>query len=881
MAEKNLNIKVTADAKNAKTTLDKVTSGLKKIGTNNTLKGIDNLGNSVGNLFKKFKTLVNFSKKVLAIANELAQSYEVQAKAEKQLETAAKNNPYLNNLNVSALKKFASELQSISAVGDEKLLPLMAQLAAAGRNQIEIQDIMNAAINVSASGSMSLESAVKNLNKTYSGLSGELGESIPEIKNLTKEQLQNGEAIKIIQNQYKGMAEEVTKSTGGMTKFKNSIGDLKEILGEDFAKTKNAIGNALSSFVDNIANKMKIAKEEAQHFRDILELRDVANDDTKSIEEVQGAIDGLTAEINHLKDVKTAVFNPDEMKKNAEEEYKIAKKNLSDIRELKFDYEDLQIEFNEITEQIQNVEYSGEELEIAKKRRQELLDIFDGYNTEYKKKLDDAEKKEKEAKNNKKKINKEIEKLNKEYKKSHSSEAETYAGEALEKEIADNEKSLNQLKEKLELLEKEKNIKNKIDADAEKNEKAVSAKNAYAQKIEEYNKKAEIKRQIAKETNQEYNEEEEVAGRISLMQSELLKLLSEENGVTIENWQLQNEFIPVLEEQLELYKKILKEKEKAETPEEVDNWSGAKKIIEQWDIDEESSEEILQTQKETLLEYQAYLSEYGKGTEEEIALEEKLKNAISNIDDAMIEERKQKFQNSVNLVTDYINQFADISGQVTDLVRQSNENQTNEELNALSTKYTDGLISYEEYCDEKEQIHKKSAQKEYKLKLWEWNISLLQATASIAQGVASCLSQGIPLGIINGALIGAAGALQIASLMASKPTPPAFASGGIVGATTGPDNTIATVRTGEMILNATQQKHLWELANGGKGGGTTVNMPVTIENRASNDVSAKSQLSADGLRIVIDKMVNDSIRKGRYTQSLQLAENNRTGDKIL
>lgn len=872
MAEKNLNIKVTADTKDAKKGLNKITEQINKVANSKPINNYNKLTSSFGKIIPLVTKSVKKAKDTL---NELAQSYNVQAKAEKQLETAAKNNPYLNNLNVSALKNFASELQSISAVGDEELLPLMAQLAAAGRNQIEIQDIMNAAIDVSASGSMSLESAVKNLNKTYSGLSGELGESIPEIKNLTKEQLQNGEAIKIIQNQYRGMAEEVTKSTGGMTKFKNSVGDLKEILGEGVAKTKNAIGNALSSFVDNIANKMKIAKEEAQHFRDILELRDVANDDTKSIEEVQSAIDGLTTEINHLKDVKTAVFNPDEMKKNAEEEYKIAKKNLSDIRELKTDYEDLQIEFNEIAKKIQNEEYSGEELEIAKKRRQELLDIFDGYNTEYKKKLDDAEKKEKEAKKNKEKINKEIEKLNEEYKKSHSSEAEIYTGEALEKEIADNEKSLKQLKEKLELLEKEKNIKNEIDADTEKNEKAVSAKNTYAQKIEEYNKEAEIKRQIAKETNQEYNEEEEIAGRINLMQSELLKLLSEENGITIKNWQLQNDFIPALEEQLELYKKILKEKEKEK------KWSGAKKIIEQWNIDEESSEEILQTQKETLLEYQAYLSEYGKGTEEEIALEEKLKNAISNIDDAMLEERKQKFQNSVNLVTDYINQFADISGQVTDLVRQSNENQTNEELNALSTKYTDGLISYEEYCDEKEQINKKSAQKEYKLKLWEWNISLLQATASIAQGVASCLSQGIPLGIINGALIGAAGALQIASLMASKPTPPAFASGGIVGATTGPDNTIATVRTGEMILNATQQKHLWELANGGKGGGTTVNMPVTIENRASNDVSAKSQLSADGLRIVIDKMVNDSIRKGRYTKSLQLAENNRTGDKIL
>ena len=312
-----------------------------------------------------------------------------------------------------------------------------------------------------------------------------------------------------------------------------------------------------------------------------------------------------------------------------------------------------------------------------------------------------------------------------------------------------------------------------------------------------------------------------------------------------------------------------------------DEWSNAKKIIEDWNITEEDVETVLQLQKETLQEYQAYLSEYGKNTEDEIKLEEDLKNAISKIDDAMIEERKQKFANLTSLVCDYINQFADISGQATDLLRQSNETQTNEELNALSVQYTDGLISYEEYCAKKEDIDKKSAQKEYKLKMWEWQVSILQATANIAQGVTKCLTQGLPLGLINGALIGASGALQIASLMASKPTPPAFASGGIVGATTGPDNTIATVRTGEMILNAAQQKHLWELANGKNGSSAVVNMPITIENKASNEVSAKSQLNADGLRIVIDKMVDNSIRKGRYTQSLQIAENNRTGGKFL
>lgn len=58
-----------------------------------------------------------------------------------------------------------------------------------------------------------------------------------------------------------------------------------------------------------------------------------------------------------------------------------------------------------------------------------------------------------------------------------------------------------------------------------------------------------------------------------------------------------------------------------------------------------------------------------------------------------------------------------------------------------------------------------------------------------------------------------------------------FANGGVVGgATSGPDDQVATVRTGELILNAQQQKSLFDAINGGNlgGGGDVV---VQIDGR--------------------------------------------------
>jgi TP901 family phage tail tape measure protein len=49
-----------------------------------------------------------------------------------------------------------------------------------------------------------------------------------------------------------------------------------------------------------------------------------------------------------------------------------------------------------------------------------------------------------------------------------------------------------------------------------------------------------------------------------------------------------------------------------------------------------------------------------------------------------------------------------------------------------------------------------------------------------------------------------------------------FAGGGIVGASDGPDNRVATVRDGEMILNASQQKKLFDAIDSGASGGDIV-----------------------------------------------------------
>ena len=146
-----------------------------------SLKGIKDLGLGVFGLGAIYKTLTGTVKQLYAALDDLNRAYNAQKKAEVQLATAVKNNPYLDASAARRLKDYASQLQKISTVGDEQLLPFMAQLAASGRTEAQIMDIMKAALDASASGMVSLDEAVRGLNNSYTGQIGRLGMQIPAL----------------------------------------------------------------------------------------------------------------------------------------------------------------------------------------------------------------------------------------------------------------------------------------------------------------------------------------------------------------------------------------------------------------------------------------------------------------------------------------------------------------------------------------------------------------------------------------------------------------------------------------------------------------------------------------------------------------------------
>lgn len=189
-------------------------------------KKVADFGKSAEKIGKKLSTTWTASLTALAaVSSKLANT---QQQAEARLLTALKGREDVQRRLIAQ----ASELQSRSKLGDETIIDQQAFLATLGLSEAQIKKTINAAVELSAALKISLESAVKNLAKTFGGMTGELGEIIPALKSFTKEQLMAGEAIDFVNGNYKGFAETAAQNLGVVEQTKNVWGDVAEMFGQ-------------------------------------------------------------------------------------------------------------------------------------------------------------------------------------------------------------------------------------------------------------------------------------------------------------------------------------------------------------------------------------------------------------------------------------------------------------------------------------------------------------------------------------------------------------------------------------------------------------------------------------------------------------------------
>ena len=832
-------VKPNIDEKGFAAALQRISNKIQKFGNSPTLKSLSNIGASISGVGAAYKIITDSVNALKSAISEMSELYNKQTSAEVALAQAAKNNPYLLSTSVTKLKNYASELQSISTYGDEELLPFMAQLASAGRTEQEIMDIMSASIDVAASGSMSLDSAVKNLNKTFSGLSGELGEVNPQVKALSAEELKNGKAVEVLKSQYKGMAQEVAKATGTSQQLQNAIGDLKEELGAPFEKAMSPIRAFFTELIGGWASAKKAKRE----YEEAGKLN--AKSETRTADTLNTQIEGLKKEIEQREKEFADMTDPKKMqeKVNTGRGY---------------------VSMDMLKTANENYRKRTEEMKDLLKRRLRQLDQA----VLQEKKAADAQKKAQEEADAKIKLESEIEardKLRDAYdetirQKQEEINLRRITGEEISNEAEAQEMYNTALSAYIKMMSDPAFKGNSGNFDHEKNARSdiagwgkIKDKGELTEQIKEFEDELQ---QVADKAN----------GIVKNEYDDVLKMLDAQYAAIIENKEMEiNEKLRLEQE----YETKRKEIEAARAKDENDAFTERINAL------MGGNQSYWDTYKAKIAELQQIEDEVSASTVLSTEEKEAQKTAIV---EAAVPARKELIASIASDVQNYTSQAVSIMQDACNLMLETSKNEATAEQAELETKYRKGEISEEEYNKKVAESKKKAAKEQYKIQMWQWGASILQATANIAQGVSMAIAQGGVAGLITGALVGAAGAVQIASIIASKPTPPSFSTGGIIGGTsTHGDNIAANLNSREMVMNMNLQKALWDFINGGSkgaGGGTN----IVINNSASNLVTAQPQISKDKIELLIDARVNDSLKNGRYTNALNMAQQGAAGD---
>lgn len=891
----------------------------------NIIESIKKIGDTMHSLKNIYEVTTGVVGKVIGTLASMTDAANAQGDAETKLAMAAKKNPYLDDYSVKKLKDYAGELQSVSEVGDEVLLPMMAELAAEGKNQAQIMDTMSAALDMAAGTGQDLGACIDALSKTYNGVSGALAKTYPEIANLTEEELRQGKAVEILGGKYKGMSE---ATASPFAQLKNSVIALGEKFGalllpaaQSIASTLTAVADVMGAIINksselgkkidkmcggafsNFATKIQEANEK---FKEWLKL--TGQGDPLKLEEMTGDLTGASkVEIttSNLEKLEKQLDKLKAKKENLLEQYGINDETLKIAEKLKEIYKKLEGKTNFVL--------SDEEEELVLKYPTLLGDIETA--------MQELEPTEKEILNTQNKIMRQSQQQARAVEQAKAEEAAA-AQEAANAEAQANEKAKQSLLERYEAemraLEQDWKAREKAEGKItdeqkaqEKYNKAVQTYIALQKENAASGKRADTSALDAKAKGDIKSAMDEITRAmdnktLEQFKSESKKMFEDIGDMSVEAVETTYKNLCALRDTLveniadpetkkklidayeELHLKLERAKNEANKKEKHDSvLNNADSLV------SDDTKKVLKDDGSpfgsTLNDYDAHaeaikaaMAEIKQAHEDGLISDTEYLEREKALDEELRQSKFETFEQIGGKLMDFATQSNQILQDACNLWLESVKAESEAEQAEIEKKYKNGELSEEEYNEKMKEAKRKAAKEEYKIKMIQWASDLLLAQSNVAMGIASSLKSGAPAGIIAAAMTGAAGAVQLATAIANKPSPPSFATGGVVGgfggASAGGDNTYAHVRTGEMILNAGQQKSLWEKLNAldnapQRSGGNN----VSITNNASNDVSAKAQFSEDKLNIYIDKRVNAGLSDGRYGKSLTMAEQMQEG----
>jgi hypothetical protein len=271
MSEKIV-VSLDLESKDVDAELKTVETKAKKAGKKTGKNFGDGFENSVKGVFGGINTkLLGLAGTVLAgfTFAEIKEEVEEFDNATTRLASSLKATGDFTKENFKNINDYTAALSDATQFTQTALLSQTAFAKSMGASVEQSKEIVKAATDMAVALDIDLNSAVRNLSKTLGGYGGELSEIIPELKDLTKEQLQNGDAIDLLAKKYEGFAKDQAVNFSGVTKqISNAFGDILRTFGELVVKEK-FITDFFVSVRDSLRNFNKELQGQGGALKDV------------------------------------------------------------------------------------------------------------------------------------------------------------------------------------------------------------------------------------------------------------------------------------------------------------------------------------------------------------------------------------------------------------------------------------------------------------------------------------------------------------------------------------------------------------------------------------------------------------------------------------
>ena len=185
------------------------------------------------------------------VIQETTKEFAEDETAQLKFNAAIKANSQLTEGANERLSEFAESFATLTGEANSAAQSQVAMLSATGRTEEQITKTMEAALGLANATGTDLNTALTQVNQTFSGTTGRLARTTPELASLTKEELENGKAVDILLEKYGSFTTALKDSSEvSMSNFKNSIGELKSLMGGWFESGLKPVRDGLTEIVN-------------------------------------------------------------------------------------------------------------------------------------------------------------------------------------------------------------------------------------------------------------------------------------------------------------------------------------------------------------------------------------------------------------------------------------------------------------------------------------------------------------------------------------------------------------------------------------------------------------------------------------------------------